>query len=103
MGFQRFNSKALLITLTELNAIAYYHPYVGIYDRFKAELERVAEDEADLVDARAQAAQSAPERRRAEAELLRGEGRPRKPTSGLRHAVATLQRGEGGVFGLSTH
>ncbi len=35
--------------LTELNAIAYYHPYVGIYDRFKTELERVKRGKTDVI------------------------------------------------------
>ncbi len=39
----------LVITLTELNAQAYYHPYVGIYDRFKAELERVKRGKTDVI------------------------------------------------------
>ncbi|HOW89376.1 MAG TPA: UvrD-helicase domain-containing protein, partial [Elusimicrobiales bacterium] len=32
---------AQVVALTELNAAAYYRPYVGIYGRFKTELERV--------------------------------------------------------------
>ncbi len=39
----------LVIELTELNAAAYYHPYVGIYDRFKAELERVKRGKTDVI------------------------------------------------------
>ncbi|MCM2266278.1 MAG: UvrD-helicase domain-containing protein [Elusimicrobiales bacterium] len=39
----------LVIDLTELNAVAYYHPYVGIYDRFKAELERVKRGKTDVI------------------------------------------------------
>ena len=39
----------LVIELTELNAVAYYHPYVGIYDRFKAELERVKRGKTDVI------------------------------------------------------
>ncbi|MEI7481159.1 MAG: UvrD-helicase domain-containing protein [Elusimicrobiota bacterium] len=39
----------LVIELTELNAAAYYHPYVGIYDRFKAELERVKRGKTDII------------------------------------------------------
>lgn len=39
----------LMIELTELNAVAYYHPYVGIYDRFKAELERVKRGKNDVI------------------------------------------------------
>ncbi|HAT71266.1 MAG TPA: hypothetical protein DCS63_00430 [Elusimicrobia bacterium] len=39
----------LVIDLTELNAIAYYHPYVGIYDRFKAELEKVKRGKTDVI------------------------------------------------------
>jgi len=39
----------LVIELTELNAIAYYHPYVGIYDRFKAELEKVKRGKTDVI------------------------------------------------------
>ncbi|OGR44513.1 MAG: hypothetical protein A2X35_00160 [Elusimicrobia bacterium GWA2_61_42] len=39
----------LVIALTELNAAAYYHPYVGIYDRFKAELERVKRGKTDVI------------------------------------------------------
>ena len=39
----------LVIELTELNAVAYYHPYVGIYDRFKAELERVKHGKTDVI------------------------------------------------------
>jgi len=39
----------LVIELTELNAVAYYHPYVGIYDRFKTELERVKRGKTDVI------------------------------------------------------
>ena len=39
----------LVIDLAELNAVAYYHPYVGIYDRFKAELERVKRGKTDVI------------------------------------------------------
>lgn len=39
----------LVIELAELNAAAYYHPYVGIYDRFKAELERVKRGKTDVI------------------------------------------------------
>ncbi len=39
----------LVIELTELNAAAYYHPYVGIYDRFKTELERVKRGKTDVI------------------------------------------------------
>ncbi|KAF0125388.1 MAG: UvrD/REP helicase [Elusimicrobia bacterium] len=39
----------LVIELTELNAAAYYHPYVGLYDRFKAELERVKRGKTDVI------------------------------------------------------
>ena len=39
----------LVIELTELNAAAYYHPYVGIYDRFKDELERVKRGKTDVI------------------------------------------------------
>jgi len=39
----------LVIELTELNAAAYYYPYVGIYDRFKAELERVKRGKTDVI------------------------------------------------------
>jgi ATP-dependent exoDNAse (exonuclease V) beta subunit len=39
----------LVIELTELNAAAYYHPYVGIYDRFKAELELVKRGKTDVI------------------------------------------------------
>jgi len=39
----------LVVDLTELNAVAYYHPYVGIYDRFKAELERVKHGKTDII------------------------------------------------------
>ncbi len=39
----------LVIELTELNAAAYYHPYVGIYDRFKEELERVKRGKTDVI------------------------------------------------------
>lgn len=39
----------LVIELTELNAAAYYHPYVGIYDRFKAELERAKRGKTDVI------------------------------------------------------
>ena len=39
----------LVIELTELNAAAYYHPYVGMYDRFKAELERVKRGKTDVI------------------------------------------------------
>jgi ATP-dependent exoDNAse (exonuclease V) beta subunit len=39
----------LVIDLTELNAAAYYHPYVSIYDRFKLELERVKHGKTDVI------------------------------------------------------
>ena len=39
----------LVIELTELNSAAYYHPYVGIYDRFKDELERVKRGKTDVI------------------------------------------------------
>jgi ATP-dependent exoDNAse (exonuclease V) beta subunit len=39
----------LALELTELNAVAYYHPYVGIYDRFKAELEKVKRGKTDVI------------------------------------------------------
>jgi len=39
----------MVIELTELNAAAYYHPYVGIYDRFKVELERVKRGKTDVI------------------------------------------------------
>ncbi|MDQ7773522.1 MAG: UvrD-helicase domain-containing protein [Elusimicrobiales bacterium] len=39
----------LVIELTELNSAAYYHPYVGIYGRFKAELERVKRGKTDVI------------------------------------------------------
>ncbi len=39
----------LVIELTELNAAAYYHPYAGIYDRFKAELELVKHGKTDVI------------------------------------------------------
>ena len=38
-----------VIDLTELNAVAYYHPYAGIYDRFKIELERVKHGKTDII------------------------------------------------------
>ena len=37
------------LALTELNAQAYYHPYVGIYARFKNELERVKRGKTDVI------------------------------------------------------
>ena len=43
------NLNEMVIELTELNAAAYYHPYVGIYDRFKAELERVKRGKTDVI------------------------------------------------------
>ncbi len=39
----------LVIELTELNAAAYYHPYVGMYSRFKAELERAKRGKTDVI------------------------------------------------------
>ena len=39
----------LAVELTELNAVAYYYPYVGIYDRFKTELERVKRGKTDVI------------------------------------------------------
>ena len=39
----------MVIDLTELNAAAYYHPYVGIYNRFKTELERVKHGKTDVI------------------------------------------------------
>ena len=39
----------MVVDLTELNAVAYYHPYVGIYDRFKVELERVKRGKTDVI------------------------------------------------------
>ena len=39
----------LVVELTELNAVAYYYPYVGIYDRFKTELERVKRGKTDVI------------------------------------------------------
>lgn len=39
----------MVVELTELNAAAYYHPYVGIYDRFKTELERVKRGKTDVI------------------------------------------------------
>ncbi|MDO8804668.1 MAG: UvrD-helicase domain-containing protein [Elusimicrobiota bacterium] len=39
----------LVIELTALSAAAYYHPYVGIYDRFKTELERVKRGKTDVI------------------------------------------------------
>ncbi len=39
----------LVIELTELNAVAYYHPYVGIYDLFKTELEKVKRGKTDVI------------------------------------------------------
>jgi len=38
-----------VIELTELNAAAYYHPYVGLYERFKTELERVKRGKTDVI------------------------------------------------------
>ena len=40
---------ALVVDLTELNAQAYYHPYAGIYGRFKDELERVKRGKTDFI------------------------------------------------------
>jgi len=37
------------VDLTELNAQAYYHPYAGIYGRFKDELERVKRGKTDVI------------------------------------------------------
>lgn len=39
----------LVISLTELNAAAWYHPYVGIYGRFKEELERAKHGKTDVI------------------------------------------------------
>ncbi len=39
----------MVIELTELNAAAYYHPYVGIYERFKTELERAKRGKTDVI------------------------------------------------------
>jgi ATP-dependent exoDNAse (exonuclease V) beta subunit len=39
----------LVIELTELNAVAYYHPYIGMYGRFKAELERAKRGKTDVI------------------------------------------------------
>ena len=43
------NLSAMVIELTELNAVAYYHPYVGMYSRFKAELERAKFGKTDII------------------------------------------------------
>ncbi|HNW43543.1 MAG TPA: UvrD-helicase domain-containing protein [Elusimicrobiales bacterium] len=43
------NLNEMVIELTELNAAAYYHPYVGIYERFKLELERVKRGKTDVI------------------------------------------------------
>ena len=40
---------ALVVDLTELSAQAYYHPYAGIYGRFKEELERVKRGKTDVI------------------------------------------------------
>ena len=40
---------ALMTELAELNAEAYYQPYVGIYARFKEELERAKRGKTDVV------------------------------------------------------
>ena len=50
-GWEREIDKlnAIVIDLTELNAQAYYHPYVGIYGRFKEELERVKRGKTDII------------------------------------------------------
>ncbi len=39
----------LVIEVAELNAASYYHPYVGLYERFKAELERVKRGKNDVI------------------------------------------------------
>ena len=39
----------MVIELTELNAAAYYHPYIGMYSRFKAELERAKHGKTDVI------------------------------------------------------
>ncbi len=44
---ERLNS--LVVDLTELNAQAYYHPYAGIYGRFKEELEKVKRGKTDVI------------------------------------------------------
>lgn len=40
---------ALVTDLTELSAQAYYHPYAGIYGRFKEELEKVKRGKTDVI------------------------------------------------------
>jgi ATP-dependent exoDNAse (exonuclease V) beta subunit len=45
----RDHANELALELMELNAAAYYHPYVGIYDRFKAELERAKRGKNDVI------------------------------------------------------
>ncbi|MFA6435066.1 MAG: UvrD-helicase domain-containing protein [Elusimicrobiales bacterium] len=40
---------AAVIELAELNAAAYYQPYVGMYGRFKEELERVKRGKTDVI------------------------------------------------------
>ena len=43
------NLSAMVITLAEVNAAAYYNPYVGMYSRFKAELERAKCGKTDVI------------------------------------------------------
>lgn len=50
-GWERDRDRlnARVTELMELQAAAYYHPYIGIYDRFKAELERVKRGKNDVI------------------------------------------------------